>query len=71
MSRVGPSHLPSTSVYVGRAAEQAAETKRRKYDFLAQRLHFVSVSVETSGVWEPGGLRFVKEVGTRVAAVTG
>ena len=44
--------------------------KRRKYDFLGKRHHFVPVSVETSGVWSKEGLRFVREVGVRVAACT-
>ena len=55
----------------GRAADDAAAAKLKKYDLLAQRLHFVPVGAETSGVWEPSGLRFLREIGVRVAATTG
>ena len=58
-----PSHLPGTSLHSGRAAGMAATEKRRKYEFLVQRFHFVPVAVETSGVWEPDGLRFVPRLG--------
>ena len=50
------------------------ECRRRqgcKYEFLAQHLHFVPVVVETSGVLESGGLRFLREVVVRMVAVTG
>jgi hypothetical protein len=66
-----PSHVAATSQQPGRAAADAAAGKRRKYDFLAQRLHFVPIAVETSGVWEQEGLRFLREVGVRLVAVTG
>jgi hypothetical protein len=66
-----PSHLPITSVSAGRAAEEAGVRKARKYDFLAHRFLFVPVAVETSGVWDKIGLSWVREIGVRVAAVTG
>jgi hypothetical protein len=66
-----PSHLASTSERPGRAAEEAALRKTRKYEYLGQQFLFLPVAVETSGVWDPDGLRFLREVGVRVAAVTG
>jgi hypothetical protein len=63
--------LPSTSVHAGRAAEEAALRKVRKYDFLVPRFLFVPVAVETSGMWDAAGLRWVREIGLRLAVVTG
>ena len=65
------SHLPSTSRHAGSAAIEAAERKRRKYDFLGYRYLFVPIAVEPTGVFDPAGLRFLREVGVRVAAATG
>ena len=66
-----PSHLASTSARPGSAALEAAVRKIRKYDFLAHRFTFIPVAMETSGVWDQDGLRFVREVGVRVAVATG
>ena len=65
-----PSHLDITSVRSGRAAEEAAVRKTRKYEYLGQQFIFLPVAVETSGVWDPAGLRFLREIGVRVATVT-
>ena len=71
MDTFAPSHLPATSVAPGRAAADAAAAKVRKYQHLQPQYLFVPVAVETSGVWHPAGLRFVREVGVRIAGVTG
>ena len=57
--------------YTNSNQKEAAGRKRRKYEYLGQRLQFVPLAVETAGVWDPAGLRFLREVGVRVAAVTG
>jgi hypothetical protein len=66
-----PSHLPRTSLHAGRAAEEAAAAKRRKYERLEPQYKFMPVAVETSGAWDADGLSFIREVGVRIVAVTG
>ena len=49
-----------------------AETKKRaKYSTLAIAHEFVPVAIETLGTWGSEGLAFIKEVGKRIAVVTG
>jgi len=65
------SHLGPTSTRPGAAAAQAETKKRRKYASLENRHLFFPVAVETSGVWGEDGLRWVRQIGTRITATTG
>jgi len=66
-----PSYVATTSVQRGAAAEGASEAKRRKYSFLEGSYLFAPIAVETSGVWAKEALKFLQEVGRRIADVTG
>ena len=52
-------------------ASQAERSKTLKYAHLNSTHHFVPVAVETSGVFGPEDMTFVRELGHRVRAVTG
>jgi len=54
----------------GRAAEKAAEAKKRKYASIQQRLIFIPLAIETSGVWNKEGLDLMKEIGRRLTLET-
>ena len=55
----------------GAVADRAEDRKRLKYaDVLATR-HFVSVAVETSGVFGQGTKSFIKELGCRLQVKNG
>jgi len=47
-----------------------SEAKRRKYSFLEVTYYFTPIAVETSGVWANEALKFLQEVGRRIADVT-
>jgi len=64
------SHLPATRNSAGAAAEHAAALKERKYSALSSTHHFVPVTVETLGPWNPEGLQFIRELGRRIGLVT-
>jgi hypothetical protein len=65
------SYVLDTANYSGAAAVKAEERKRRKYDFLLGRYHFVPVAVETSGVWGKEGLKFIRQIGQRISSLSG
>jgi hypothetical protein len=66
-----PSHLPTTTLHAGAAAVDAEKAKHRKYTPLEETYFFTPVAVETSGVWGPEGLSFIREIGTRIMLVNG
>lgn len=61
-----PSHLASSSVVSGAAAEAAARLKVLKYSQLLPNYDFVPVALETAGVWGMQGKAFIKEIGRRL-----
>ncbi|XP_021962574.1 uncharacterized protein LOC110858198 [Folsomia candida] len=65
-----PSYLPQTCVHPGAAAEKAEDRKMKRYEDLLDRFLFVPVAVETTGVWGKEGLSLIKEIGTRITALT-
>ena len=60
------SHSASTTCLPETAAENAATLKKEKYAALSQRHEFVSLAIETRGVYNSEGLEFVKEIGDRL-----
>ena len=65
------SHVQSTSVVAGAAAEHASNQKVHKYQSLQPTYHFVPVAIETLGPFNKAGLAFVNDLGRRITAVTG
>ena len=66
-----PSHVALAPRKAGLVASQAEQTKTLKYAHFKSVHHFVPVAVETSGVFGPEAMTFVKELGHRVRAETG
>ena len=65
------SHVALAAREAGLVASQAEQTKTLKYAHLNSIHHFVPVAFETSGVFGPEAMTFVKELGRRVRAETG
>jgi hypothetical protein len=65
------SYVNHCSSNPGYAAKLAETRKKRHYEDLAERYHFVPVALETTGVWGEEGLAFVKEIGRRIHEKTG
>ena len=65
------SHVQSTSQEAGNSALQAEKNKLRKYDYLLNNYIFVPVANETFGSWGQLGLKFLQDLGTRIADRTG
>ncbi|CAG9135060.1 unnamed protein product [Plutella xylostella] len=61
-----PSHVASTSLTPGAAAEEAARLKCQKYGPLLGSYIFAPLALETTGVWGLQGKAFVKEIGRRL-----
>ena len=61
------SHIASTSYLPGAATEHAVTLKKEKYAALSQTHEFVSLAIETSGVFNSEGLEFVKKIGSRIS----
>ena len=66
-----PSYLPHTSTFPGAAAARKETEKKRKYAELEDRYLVVPVVVETTGVWGQEGLRWVRQIGSRIKDKTG
>lgn len=60
------SHIGSTMVTPGAAAESAARQKCLKYAQLMGSYLFVPLAVETTGIWGAQGRMFVKDIGRRL-----
>ena len=65
------SHIQSTSQNAGGSAEQAEKSELTKYDYLLNNCYFVPVANETFGSWGQLGLKFIQDLGTRIADRTG
>ena len=65
------SRLAAAATTAGGAAKEAEEAKRRKYAHLSPRFRFEPVAFETSGSCGPTTRVFLKELGARLASVTG
>ena len=66
------SHLPTTSQEAGKSASQAERRKLSHYESLATSGYIVlPVANETLGSWAPMGLKFIKEIGGKIAETSG
>src|SRR6218665_1494680 len=65
------SYLPTTSVAVAAAAEQAADRKCAKYDILSKTYHFVPLACETLGPINNSGHLFITELRRCLSRLTG
>ena len=66
-----PSYSASATSEAGAVATQAEERKEAKYVHLNSVHTFTPVAIETSGVFGPKTMRFVRELGQRLERVTG
>src|SRR6218665_2193731 len=64
-------YLPSTSVVAAAAAEQVADWKCAKYDFLSKTYHFVPLACETLGPINNSGHLFITELERCLSRLTG
>ena len=65
------SHVSSTSKEAGLAAENAEKKKLAKYEYLRNGYILTPIAVETLGSWGQMGLKFIKDLGSRIADRTG
>ena len=66
-----PSHVALAAREAGLVASQAEKAKTQKYALLGSSHHFVPIAIETSGVFGPEAITFIKELGHRIRAETG
>ena len=66
-----PSYSPNATSEAGAVATQAEERKEAKYAHLNPVHSFSPVAIETSGVFGPKTMQFVRELGQRLECVTG
>ena len=66
-----PSYSTIAAKQVGAVAQQAEEKKMQKYKHLDSCYFFTPVAIETSGVFEPKTMEFLKELGHRLRQVSG
>ena len=64
------SHIQSTSVDSGSAAENAARMKTLKYQDLNATHIFYLISIETDGSWDDQAVKLIEEIGRRSAQET-
>ena len=65
-----PSYLPSAASGVGAVAAAAEEWKKRKYSHLDQCHLFAPVAIETTGVFGPETMEFLRELGCCIQLVS-
>ena len=65
------SHIANTSREAGKAAEVAETAKLTKYDELTRDFDVIPVAMETFGSWGQLGIKFVRQIGERMATKTG
>ena len=65
------SHVEGTSKEAGHAACKAEKKKLSHYADLANNYKIMPVAMETLGSFSPMAMKFLKEVGSRIAEVTG
>ena len=66
-----PSYCLSATSEAGAVAAGAETRKRAKYFCLEPIYTFIPVAIESSGVFGPQTLEFLKELGNRLSRVTG
>ena len=65
------SYALKTSRKAGEAAEMAEKEKEEKYEELTHDFNFTPVANETLGSWGSTSIKFIKDLGSRIAERTG
>ena len=68
---LAPSHIDQTCKEPGKAALKAEKGKLSKYDCLASKYIIMPIAFETMGPMAPMGLDFIKDIGSRIAEISG
>ena len=70
---LAPSHVTSSAALAGAAAATAEANKRSKYAQLVVpgNILFSPVAIETLGTWGESAMSLCKDIGARVASLTG
>jgi len=70
---LAPSHVASSATAAGSAAAQAERNKRAKYSRLSQdgNVLFAPIAIETLGTWGDSAAAICKEIGSRLASLSG
>jgi hypothetical protein len=71
VNTLAASHVDVAATGAGAAAAKAEQAKIVKYVRLANSFEVSPVAVEAYGAWGPQGLDLIREIGRRVAEVTG
>ena len=66
-----PSHATLAVREAGLVASQVEKAKTQKHALLGSSHYSVPVAIETSGVFGPEAISFIKELGRRIRAETG
>ena len=66
-----PSYVSRATSEAGAVAAQAEDRKRTKYTCLEPTYTFTPIAIETSGVFGPLTLQFLKDLGNRLRQATG
>ena len=64
-------HVKKAAKELGKAAEEAYVEKMQKYEALSRRYHVLPVATETHGAIAARSLRFLRELGSRLASESG
>ena len=64
------SYIEQSSKHAGAAANTRENIRSSKYTELAESYCFTPIGIETFGSWGQIGLKFVKDLGTRIAERT-
>ena len=65
------SYIRSTSVSACAAAEKSSTNKTTKYATITSTHLFVPIGVATSGAWCSESAKFIEDLGSRIALITG
>ena len=65
------SHLNSTSLQAGAAADNAAITKKTKYTGITNSHIFIPVAIETGGSWNAEATELIQDIGKRITIING
>ena len=68
---LAPSYVPKATSEAGAVAALAEDRKKTKYTCLEPTYTFTPIAIETSGVFGPLTLQFLKDLGNRLRQATG
>ena len=68
---MAPSHIAKNSQEAASSSAQAEKKKLTHYEVLSHKYIVMPVAMETLGPIAPMGMKFIKEVGSRIKDITG